>query len=74
MRTPDDARRDPQPGDVFRKGREQRTVTALPTGWPEWWQEEYVRFTVKNGSPFRIARKTFLRWAANAEVLEVVDE
>lgn len=74
MRTPDDARRDPQPGDVFRKGRTYRKCVRFDEGEPASAIAGKIRTVCRNGAKERMYIESFLRWAKDAEVLEVAND
>lgn len=69
MRTPDDARHDPQPGDVF-----QRFVTrrVIEHDWTLFSRPK-VAYQTPAGTMNVVNRESFLRWAKDAEVLEVAE-
>lgn len=70
-RTAEDARRDPQPGDVFRKGKTQRRVSSIRC---DSLYREWVEYQVRRSANFGLMRRSdFLEWAADAEVLEVAE-
>lgn len=68
MRTADDARRDPQPGDTFQKGRTFRRVIRLDRYWTG---RASVVYLTRNGARQWCRWGRFVKWAADADVLEV---
>lgn len=71
MRTEDDARRDPQPGDVFSKRPRGQMRTVLPHNADNW-VHPMVRYRIEDREWWGITyKKNFVKWAAGAEVLNV---
>lgn len=68
MRTTDDARRDPIPGDTFQKGRTFRRVIRIDRDWAG---RTCVVYLTRNGANQWSGRENFVKWAADADVLEV---
>lgn len=69
MRTADDARRDPQPGDVFQRFVTRRVIAHDPTLF----SRPRVAYQTPSGTMNIVKRESFLRWAKDAEVLEVAN-
>lgn len=71
MRSEQDARKNPRPGDVFQKGRTWRKVIGFRNNYGF---ASAVVFTMRNGSRGRSSNYAFERWAADADVLHVQQE
>lgn len=71
MRTADDARRDPQPGDVFEKGGGTAEImAATETSFGFRWGG-LPRFSPPMPPVYSDWSPSFRKWAATAEVLKV---
>ena len=64
MRTEQDVRENPQPGDIRRKGKDTRTIEQVS-------HSVVWCYSTAHGRVIAPWRREFLRWARDAEVVKI---